>query len=242
LVSTVTSGEILTMQSEDRLIHFSTELFHPPVELKKQVLQRLYYEFSQIALLGYDSSDFSLPNQARFYSRRGQKSHSVAAFLPDRVALVEEWVDIPLADFVDKVRLVGEQALTALGFPPYVAQVVTLRSTMGLTHYEDARVFLLEKVCQQSDSINHHFKRPIGVSGMRFVLPETPDHPGTLNIVIESFRFSQREIFVEVKGAFHNLSIGADSLQTAATHVNLVRDFIRRNIFGFLDAYDVAPE
>src|SRR5690606_5632343 len=131
-------------------------------------------EFSQNPILGYDSSDLTQPNQARFYSRRGQKSHSVAIFLPDRVALVEEWADIPLSDFVDKVRVVGEEALKGMGFPPYAAQVVTLRSTMSLTHYDDARTFITEQVCRQRGEIAPHFRRPVGVSGLRFVLPETP--------------------------------------------------------------------
>ena len=230
------------MQSEDRLIHFSTELFHPPAELSKPVVQRLYYEFSQNPLLGYDSSDFTQPNQARFYSRRGQKSHSVAMMLPDRVALVEEWADIPLSDFLDKVRLVGEEAMKALRFAPYAAQVVTLRSTMGLTHFEDARTFIMEQVCSQRGDVAPHFRRPIGVSGLRFVLPETPDHPGTLNVAIESFRFSKREVYVEVKGAFNKLHIGQDSLQTAVDHIHVVREFISRNIFGFLEQYDVKHE
>lgn len=230
------------MQSEDRLIHFSTELFHPPLPLNKPVLQRLYYEFSQNPILGYDSSDLTQPNQARFYSRRGQKSHSVAIFLPDRVALVEEWADIPLSDFVDKVRVVGEEALKGMGFPPYAAQVVTLRSTMSLTHYDDARTFITEQVCRQRGEIAPHFRRPVGVSGLRFVLPETPDHPGTLNVAIESFRFSKREVYVEVKGAFNKLHIGVDSLQTAVEHIHVVREFIRRNIFEFLEQYDVRHE
>lgn len=230
------------MQSEDRLIHFSTELFHPPVPLNKPVLQRLYYEFSQNALLGYDSSDFTQPNQARFYSKRGQKSHSIAIVLPDRIALVEEWADIPLSDFVDKVRVVGEEAIKALGFPHYAAQVVTLRSTMSLTHYEDARTFITEQVCSQRGDVAPHFRRPVGVSGLRFVLPETPDHPGTLNVAIESFRFSKREVYVEVKGAFNKLHLGSESMQTAVEHIHVVRDFISRNIFNFLEQYDVRRE
>ena len=227
------------MQSEDRLMHFSTELFHPPLELNKPKLQRLFYEFSQNPLLGYDSSDFTQPSQARFYSRRGQKSHSVAIFLPDRLALVEEWVDIPLSDFIDRVRLVGEESIKALEFPPYAAQVVTLRSTMSLTHFEDAREFMTDQVCSQRGAVMPHFQRPIGVSGLRYVLPETPDHPGTLNVSIESFRFSKREIFVEVKGVFNKLHIGSESLQTAVNHVHVVREFIRRNVFSFLEQYDV---
>lgn len=230
------------MQSEDRLIHFSTELFHPPVELSKPVLQRLYYEFSQNPLLGYDSSDFTAATQARFYSRRGQKSHSIAIILPDRVALVEEWADIPLSDFFDKVRLVGEESMKALRFAPYAAQVVTLRSTMSLTHHADARQFIMEHVCGQRGDIEPHFRRPIGVCGLRFVLPESPDHPGTLNVAIESFRFSKREVYVEVKGAFNNLHIGQDSLQSAVNHIHIVREFISRNVFGFLEQYDVKYE
>ncbi len=38
---------------------------------------------------------------------------------------------------------------------------------------------------------------PIAVGGLRLVLPETPEHRGALNVTIESYRFSQNEVFVE---------------------------------------------
>ena len=42
------------------------------------------------------------------------------------------------------------------------------------------------------------FNRPIATAGLRYVLPETAECPGTLYVNIETFRHSNNEIFVEV--------------------------------------------
>jgi len=230
------------MQSEDRLIHFSTELIHPPVQHKKADLQKLYFELSQTRTAAYDSTDFSGPVQSKFYSRRGKKTQSVAVFLPDRMVLLEEWVDIALADFIEKVREVVTQAFAHLAIRSFVVQTATLRSTFALTHFEDARVFLMDHACQQADRIGPHFQRPVAVGGLRFVLPETPDHPGNLHVTIESFRHSRNEVFVEVKGVFPNQRIGPSELDQTAENIQLVRSFISNHVFPFLDQYDTTEE
>ena len=229
------------MQPEDRLIHFSTELLHKPVQHKVPALQKLYYELSQDRRVSYDSSDFSMPPQYRFYSRRG-KAQSVAVFLPDRVALVEEWADMPLTDFLERVREMLPRVLTGLGIPAFVTQTATLRSTFALTHFRDARVFLMDHVCEQKDRIGQYFGRPIAVGGLRFVLPETPDNRGTLHVTIESFRHSMGEVFVEVKGVFGKLHIDTENVAQAVEHIALAREFIRGHVYPYLDQYDYAQE
>jgi hypothetical protein len=227
------------MQSEDRVIHFSTELIHPPAQHKKADLQKLYFELSQTRA-AYDSSDFASPVQYRFYSRRGPKTQSVALFFPDRMVLIEEWADIPMSTFVEKVREVATHAFAVLGIRPIMVHTATVRSTFALTHFDDARVFLLDHVCQQADRIAPHFQRPVGVGGLRFILPETPDHVGSLHITIESFRHSRNEIFVEVKGIFANQNIGPAELAQSAANIHLVRNFISNHVFPFLNQYDTA--
>jgi len=230
------------MQSEDRLIHFSTELIHLPKQHKKVDLQKLYYELSQSRTASYDSSDFSAPVQSRFYSRRGKNTQSIALFLPDRIVLVEEWVDIALSTFLEKAREVAGHAFEVLGIQQVAVQTVTLRSTFALTHFDDARVFLIDHVCQQAGRIGPHFGRPVSVGGLKFMLPETPDHPGNLHVTIESFRHSQNEVFVEVKGIFPKLKMGLNDLELVNEHFHLVRSFISNHIYPFLDQYDGAEE
>jgi len=229
------------MQAEDRVIHFSTELIHAPLQHKVSALQKLYYELSQTRA-AYDSSDFSTPPQCRFYSRRPGKTQSVLVFLPDRVALVEEWADIPLSDFLEKVREVARRTLSSLNIPQFAAQTATVRSTFALTHFTDARVFLMDHACQQANRINPHFGRPIAVSGLRFVLPETPDHHGTLHVIIESFRHNFREVFVEAKGIYGNQNMDAELIENAAVNIQRVRSFIIDRVFPYLNQYDVHQE
>jgi len=229
------------MHSEDRPIHFSTELIHPPLQHKVPVLQKLYYELSQ-SRAAYDSTDFSAPTQYRFYTRRGPSTQSLAIFLPDRLVLVEEWAQITATEFCDKVREVAVRAMAQLNVPFFAAQTVTVRSTFSLTHFADARVFLLDHACGQVERIGPHFRRPVSVGGLRFVLPETPEHRGTLHIIIESFRHNIREIFVEVKGVFGSQRIDSASLEMGLQNIHDVRDFITGNIFPYLNQFDLPQE
>lgn len=226
------------MQSEDRIIHFSSELIHPPVQHRKEALQKLYFDFSQNRIAAYDSTDFTNPVQPRFYSRRGPKTQSVALFLPDRVVLIEEWADIPLSDFAEKVREVSGRVLDAREVQAYHAHTFTIRSTFALTHFDDARVFLLDHLCQQADRISPFFQRPIAVGGLRFVLPETNEHPGALHVTIESFRHSRNEVFVEVKGVFAREQINTGNIEKLLSNLRAVRSFISDNIFPYLDQFD----
>ncbi len=230
------------MQHEDRLIHFSTELFFPPFQLKAPVLQRLYYELSQLPGMGYDSIELGKQGPPRFHSKRGEKTQSLAIFLPDRVLMVEEWVDMPLSVFLDKTREVARRMIDAFEFEAYTAQTATVRSTFALTHFDDARVFLLDHVCSQSGRIGPHFQRPIMVGGIRFVLPHAPNIPGDLHVIIESYRHSRNEVFVEAKSVYSALHATASEVSALAENIEHTHGFIRNNIFNYLQQYDVNPE
>ncbi len=230
------------MQAEDRIIHFSAELIHQPVQPRKEVLQKLYYDLSQTRVAAYDSSDFTNPVQARFHSRRGQKTQSIALFLPDRAVLIEEWADIALSDFLEKMREVATRLMEARNIQRYAAHTVTLRSTFALTQFEDARVFLIDHVCGQAGKVGPHFQRPVATGGLRFVLPETNEHPGTLHVIIESFRHSRNEVFVEVKGVFTRPPLGPGELGLIEDHARYVRTFITDRIFPFMNQYDLPGE
>lgn len=226
------------MQPEDRVIHFAVELVHGPVKPDKEGLQRLYYDLSQSDHGAYDSSDFANPNQVKFHSRRGEKTHSVAVFLPDRVVIAEEWTDMPLSSFVDRVVEVGSRVFDVRGVEKLLAHTVTVRSTFGLTHFDDARVFLLDHMCGQEGKIGSHFGRPVAIGGVKYVLPETPSHPGTYHVSIESFRHSQDEVFCQVKGVFARPPIGVGDFMQITDHVREVRGFVSEQVFGYLNQFD----
>ena len=225
------------MQSEDRVIHFSVELIHAATGLRKDALQQLYFDLSRTKA-AYDNTDFSNPVQARFHSRRGQRAQSVCLFLPDRLLIVEEWADMPLSTFCERVEEVGERALVARGQPRYLVHAATVRSTLALTHHEDARQFLLDHVCQQAGRIQPYFQRPVAQGGLRFALPETEDQPGNLNVIIESYRHSRREVYVEVKGLFQQHPVAPGQMGTVVAHVRAVRDFIAERVQPYLAQYD----
>jgi hypothetical protein len=230
------------MQAEDRPIHFSTELIFPSMPLQPQVLQRLYYELSQTAEAAYQNVDLGgQKGPPRFFSARG-KAQSIALFLPDRLVLVEEWADQTFEVFLAKMAEVAARVMEALEIDAFTAQTATVRTTYALTNFEDARIFLLEHVCNQQGRIGPYFRRPIMTGGMRFVLPKTEEHPGDLHLIIESFRNSRNEVFVEAKGVYRGLSITPHELDEAAVHLREVRAFTAENVHTFLQQYDLPPD
>ena len=230
------------MQAEDRVIHFGVELLHKPIKHKKEVLQKLYFDLSQTRGGGYDSTDFTRPLQPRFYSKHGKRSQSIAVFLPDRVLLIEEWADISMGQFLDRIEAVASRLVEIEGVDSFIAHTATIRSTFALTHFDDARVFLLDHVCGQAGKIGPHFQRPLSVGGLRFTLPETDEYPGNLQVLIESFRQARNEVYVESKGIFARQPVGGSDLGVVLDHVRGVRSFISDRIFPYLDQYDVALE
>ncbi len=228
------------MQAEDRVIHFCVELIHQPAPLKRQALQKLYFDLSQTRA-AYDSIDLAEAAQARFYSRRG-KAQSLIIFLPDRVLMVEEWSDIPLSTFEEKVRAAAPLALQARGVKQVLVHSATVRSTFALTHYKDARVFLLDNACCLEGRIAPHFERPIATGGLRLVFPETNEHRGNLHVNIESFRHSADEMFVEVKAIFGRQPIAPPDMEPIIANLRETRAFISDRVFPFLQQFDCPQE
>lgn len=229
------------MQSEDRIIHFGVELIHTACRHKKDSLQKLYFELSQVKHGGYDSTDFTHMAQPRFYSKRGKRSQSICLFLPDRVLLLEEWADIATSEFVERVEAVGSRVLQLEGVGRFMAHTATIRSTFALSAVEDGRVFMLEHVCGQNPSRARHFQRPIAMAGMRFHFPETDEYPGNLQVLIEPFRQSKNEIYVEAKGIFTREKVCSGEMNIVTDHCQGVRSFIAERIFPYLDQFD-APK
>lgn len=233
------------MHSEDRIIHFSAELIHRAVHYKKETLQKLYFDLSQTKN-GYDSTDFTNPSQVKFYSRRGPRTQSVAIFLPDRVLLMEEWTDISLSEFVDKLRDFAPRVLAAREIPNFAAHAATVRSTFSLSAQQpDGRAFLLDTVCGQAGKITPYFRRPLAKAGLTFNFPQTPEHPGNFSVIIEPFMHSVNEMYIEAKGIFTQPAIDVENIDALADNVRAVREFITGRAFPFLNQYDLpgsAPE
>jgi hypothetical protein len=230
------------MQSEDRPIHFSTELVFPPRQFEKPVLQKFYFELGQTSGLEYDNSQFGGQALAKFFTQRGKKAQSALLIIPDRVAIVEEWVDMPFSEFLAKIGAVSELARTELGVEEIQSQTVMVRTTFGLSHFEDNREFLLDHVCNQEGKIAQFFGRPIATGSLRFVLPATPEHEGTLYITVEPFRGSKRELFVEVRGVFSSQHSTLEEVSDFTSKAIRCRDFISDNLYPYLNQYDVPRD
>lgn len=230
------------MHAEDCPIHFSVELLHAPRAHSLAALQKLYFELSQTRHAAYLSSDFSKNGPPRLYSKRGERSESLALFLPDRVVVAEEWVSLPSSEFVKRVEGVAEHAARELAIAPFIAHIITIRTTFVLTHFNDARVFIFERMFNQEGRIGPYLGRPIAVGGLRLVLPELPEREGTLHVTVESFRYRQNEVFVEVKGVFGRPPLTPPETGALRDHFQGLRHFITDRIYPYLNQYDVPVE
>lgn len=226
------------MQSEDRVIHFGVELIHTPLHYKKDALQKLYYELSQTRNAAYDSTDFTNPAQARFYSKTGPRTQSICLFLPDRVLILEEWAEITQHAFLERVEAIGTRVLEMEGVQRFIAHTCTIRSTFALTHVQDGRVFVLEHMCGQEGRLGQFFKRPIAMAGMRFHFPEADEYPGNFQVAIEPFRQSRNEIYVEAKGIFTRHPVEPGGMEVVTDHCRGVRSFISERIYPYLNQFD----
>lgn len=224
------------MQAEDRVIHFCVELIHQPSPINRAALQKCYFDLSQTRA-NYDSIEVNEGAQARFYSNRG-KAQSVLLFLPDRALVIEEWADLALSDFEEKVRVIMPRLGDARQIDRFLVHAATVRSTFALTHYTDSRVFLLDGACGLSGRITPYLQRPVATGGLRFVLPETPEHPGALQVNIESFRHSNDEMFVEVKGVYGRQQVLVGEGEEVIRNLRQVRQFVSERVYPFLQQFD----
>jgi hypothetical protein len=231
-----------SVHSEDRIIHLSTELFHQPQQYRLPTLQRLYYELSQEQGVGYDNTDFNQPQQPKFYTRRGERTQSALVMFPDRALFLEEWADAPLETFAKRLATASAKVLEVLEIPAFVTQTVMLRTTCALTHFNNANTFLLDHACQQGGKLTPYFQRPVAVGGLRFLLPETKEQAGALNVTIEPFRQSPKEIYVEVRALYKGLRINPDETAMAAEQLRAIRHFITDNVYPYLNQFDVPVE
>jgi hypothetical protein len=227
------------MQSEDRPIQFATELVHAPAQLAVPGLQKLYFELSQDSRLAYAGSDFNPPGPPKFVSRRGQRTRSLAVFLPDRALLVEEWVDMPLGSFIEKMTAFTDHYLPSRGVPQLTAHTFTIRTTLALSQYADANAFILEGVCRQEGRMAGFFTRPVDVAGMRLSFPPTPEEPGVMQVGVEAFKESPGEILVESKGVYAGVQVGPGDTSPLVDNALAVRALIDDAIVPYLNQFDV---
>lgn len=226
------------MHIEDRPIHFSVELIHAPVPIHKETLQRFYSELLGSSV-SYDSIDTTFPMQVRFYSTRGNRSQSILLFLPDRILIIEEWVSITFDEYLHKVTELSPKLFSIRNQMVFLAHTCTIRSTLALTNYDDSKNFILEKFINHSSNIIFdYFGRPVATAGIRLVFPESNETPGIYHLLIESFRHSKKEVFVEIRGIYGRAPVTIQNTHILAEHLKELRYFLTQRVQPFLAKRD----
>lgn len=61
-------------------------------------------------------------------------------------------------------------------------------------------------------------------------------------MIIESFRHSRNEVFVEVKGVFGRAPAGPDKVNLILDNLRAIREFISARVYPYLDQHDQPKE
>lgn len=233
------------MLGEPRSIYFSTELIHPPIELEgnKDSIKDIYHELSRIKGCDYDNIDFEgFPASPPRFTKKQGKTVSICSFARDRILVEEDWADITLDNFSQKIREILDRAFRLLNIKFLVIQSCTVRCLFTPGHSSDSRVFLAEKACGMKDKISPYFKRSAQMFGVRLLFPPLTQTPHSFDIRIESFNQDPRQIFVETKGTFLLIQpITPANVDVAVENMTMTYGFCTDETKNFLNQFD-TPE
>lgn len=233
------------MVGESRSIYFSTELIHPPINLRgsKDSIKEIYHELSKVTGCEYDDICFEgFPISPPEFRKKIGTTTSRCRFGPDRISIEEEWAEITLDSFAQKIREILERGFRLLNLKFLIIQTCTVRCLFTPHYSGDARVFLAEKACKLKDKISSYFKRPAQMFGMRFFFPPLKDMFHQFDIRIESFNQDIRQIFVETTGTFPlTQPITPVNVNVAIGNMTTTYGICTNEIKNFLNHFD-QPE
>jgi len=226
-------------------IYFSTNLIHPPIKLEesKDSIKEIYHELSKVKGCDYDNISFEgFPTSPPRFTKQQGKTVSSCLFLADRILIQEDWTDITLESFSQKIREISDRGFRLLKLGFILIQTCTVRSLFVPNHFADARVFLAEKTCGIGDKIMPYFKRPAHMFGMRLVFPPLKDVSHSFDVRIESFNQDPRKVFVETIGTFHLIQpITPANVDVALVNMSTTYGFCTNDVKNFLNQFD-QPE
>lgn len=233
------------MLGETRTIYFSTQLIHPPINLEgnKDSIKNIYHELSSVKVCNYDNISFDgFPTSPPRLTKKRDSTVSSCLFSRDHILIEEDWADITLENFSEKIKEILNKAFQLLNLTFLVIQVCTVRCLFTPGCSTDARVFLAEKACGlEGGKISPYFKRPAQMFGMRLLFPPLKDIPYSFDIRIESFNRDPRQIFVETKGTFPLIHpITPTNVEVAGVNMTTTYGLCTNEIKNFLDQFDTS--
>ena len=233
------------MHPESQIIHFGTELIHPPHLHEEAELHDFYYRLSKVKYCGCDFKEFRIiPGGAEMSTTVG-RVHSVCRVTEDRIHISEDWTTLSTEEFVARVRETVKVYIDIFDIRFFVLQTSAIRALLATTNFDDARVFLAERVCRLSGSeeIFPSFEnRPVQMFGLRLMFPSTGEENRRFNIRIESFNQDPKRIFVECISDYEGPPITEENPDLIGQNIERALEFSTKNVLNFLSRYDVKQE
>lgn len=182
---------------------YQTELMFPPVRFTETALKEFAFNLDRKGV-SYNQSRFAESALELVQTSTNSAETSRYVLKSDRLVVSHENVErIGFEIFCEKVEIIGKMVIEAFRMPFFLAQTHVLRKIVNPHGTPDARLYLLDRVCQFGDEKRKAFNRPVHGFGLRFVFPATQEDPTEFDVKVESFLRDGRLLYLENIGRFH---------------------------------------
>lgn len=227
------------MTSNLRIVGLTTELFHAPVTLSDEILDKLYEALSQHPRTTYQCKS-RLPSGAiKFHDEPSKNVRSEVVFAPDRTFIMQMSRLMQLSEFESRVYRVGAQAMNVLGVTSFEKQTISHRSIYTPRYSQVGRTYVLDRICRQEDKLESSFKRPIKRASLHLAFSGTRDYPGEFQVIIDSQLLRPEDVTIDIRAVFAHKRIDRAALEPASRNFEYVEEHVLKRVLPYLEQFDV---
>jgi len=211
---------------------YQTELLFPPVRFTEPALKEFAFNLDRQGV-SYNQSRYADSALELIQSSSNSAETSRTVLKSDRLVVAHENVErFGFEICCEKVEVIGKMVIETFRMPFFLAQTHVLRKLVSPVGTPDARLYLLDRVCQFGDEKRKAFKRPVHGFGLRFVFPATQEDPTEFDVKVESFLRDGRLLFMENVGRFHP-PVVAQNLGALRAGLDRTNAFLLEQIASF---------
>jgi hypothetical protein len=229
--------QVVCLESPDK--HMNREQFH---ELFNILNSREYQ---------CDYDDFSYnPNHCEFgklrnIDRQGGQGYGKLIYLNGFLALIEEWAEINIDQFIEKSKNVLKCWFRCFPATIVITQQCIIRALVHPVHFSDSREFLGDKVMKVGPHLKKSFSdMPFKIGFNTAVIRDDTEH--NLQVFIDAAINSWRDnksVWIEIQGnvAFPH-PLNATNPEISMFPIHICKEFIVNDIVNFLKEYDLKQD
>jgi hypothetical protein len=224
------------MDYQPRTIAFLAELFHPPLPMDPQPIQKLHNAMFETGQPAYASFAVTPAGPVLSNPPARPGAASQVAFLADRVQFREELGITTSESFSERLVSIMSEAAPLRGIEVVHGHQVTLRSLINPRHYRDSRKFLKDAVFGIDEEIES-FERSPHLYGLRLVFPPEGEETNAFALRVESYNADLRSLYVEVQGTFGPIVV-ARGMHHLEASVGATYRFLLDRVLPFVARFD----